>query len=112
MLASLIPPKLPLDQIEWILLHDMTKSTNGSNDDNNSNMDLKSEMMFPIRFTWLVDELVYLEKIIDYLTKEDRSKPNAGLNDYFHLLLKYKKNGIVLMTIINTWVNQKLNLIN
>ena len=92
MLASLIPPKMPLDQIEWILLYDMTiKSTNGSNDDNNSNMDLKSEMMFPIRFTWLVDELVYLEKIIDYLTKEDEANRNAGLNDYFHLLLKYKK---------------------
>ncbi len=76
-----IPPRMPQDQIQWVLLQELSLS------------DLHLPA-FPIRFAWLVDELVYFEKIFAYLSKEEGrgmdSTEKHGLAQYIQLLAEFK----------------------
>eukprot|EP00943_MAST-04B_sp_MAST-4B-sp1_P000219 g219.t1 len=88
-LCSIIPPAMTQDQIEWVLLYNHTPRTYKVS----TSSSMPSRLQFPIRFTWLVEELIYLEKIIDYLTKEETEGRlvDKDLLKYFHILLKHNK---------------------
>eukprot|EP00945_MAST-04E_sp_MAST-4E-sp1_P007067 g7067.t1 len=84
LVGPFIPPNMPVDRIEWVVLHDSSSDVLGES--------VGSPAPFPVRFAWLADELVYFEKIIDYLTRNEE-KHEPGLGEYFRVLLGYKNGG-------------------
>ena len=83
-LHARIPLEMSAENIEWAHLKDLSKIAQ------EQNWKLKSNLsMFLVRFTWVLDELYYLNKIIDYLKKT--TGHDQGLRSYLKLLLNFKK---------------------
>ena len=84
-LHARIPLEMSAENIEWTHLKDLSKIAQ----EQNWKLKATPNLMFFVRFTWVLDELYYLNKIIDYLQKT--TGHDQGLRSYLKLLLNFKK---------------------